>query len=135
VLGSNDKPHPLLGECRRHRIERALEEPVVPLAKPNPQALSRNACNGQQDPVATAKCEKRSVEILPWYQLLIYAIEGCFEGVSLRGQFVVNLAAFPGACAFRSRHAAAIVTRIIPPQCPEQSGAETSLVKMKEHDA
>src|SRR5258708_2920257 len=109
--------------------------PVVPLAKPNPQALSRNACNGQQYPVATAKCEKRSVEILPWYQLLIYAIEGCFEGVSLRGQFVVNLAAFPGACAFRSRHAAAIVTRIIPPQCPEQSGAETSLVKMKEHDA
>src|SRR5882724_7442177 len=83
----------------------------------NPQALPRNACNGQQCPVATAKCEKRSVEILPWYQLLMCAIEGCFEGVSLRGQFVVNLAAFPGACAFRSRHAA-LVTRIILPAVP-----------------
>jgi hypothetical protein len=114
VLGSNDDQGLQLGKRRHHAIESMQEAAVVPLAKPNLQTCKASmSCNGEQCPVATAKCEKWQVELMPWYQAFIYANEGWREGVSLRRRFVVNLAAFPGACAVHSGCALCGACRLI----------------------
>jgi len=95
-LVSNDKRTPAQCECSPPSHRTSAGGPLF-RSETNPQAVSRNACNGQHYPVAT-QFETGRWKILPWYQLLFYI---CLMLLRMWGHYgyisFVNLAAFPGA--------------------------------------
>jgi len=82
------------------------------------QALSRNACNGQREyPQWQQPNAKKTVggKYCPVSICVYMPLKVAFEGVSY-GDGSSEIWPHSRRCAFRSRHAAAIVTLIIPPQ-------------------